>query len=70
MISLFPHLHTSFPLYSLSLISLVVCVDVKHCVYLLIDAADSPFLVTAQVLTGARCTSLLACAGLAHLIGF
>ena len=35
IISLFPHLHTPFPPFSSSLISLVVSVDVKHQVYLL-----------------------------------
>ena len=35
IISLFPHLHTPFPHFSPSLISLVVSVDVKHHVYLL-----------------------------------
>ena len=33
--SLFPHLHTPFPSFSPSLISLMVSVDVKHHVYLL-----------------------------------
>ena len=37
IISLFPHLHTPFPPFSPSLISLVVSVDVKHHVYLLTD---------------------------------
>ena len=35
IISLLPHLHTLFPPFSPSLISLVVSVDVKHHVYLL-----------------------------------
>ena len=35
IVSLFPHLHTSFPPFSPSLISLMVSVDVKHHVYLL-----------------------------------
>ena len=35
IISLFPHLHTPFPHFSPSLISLMVSVDVKHHVYLL-----------------------------------
>ena len=35
MISLSPHLHSSFPLFSLSLTSRIVSVDVKHHVYLL-----------------------------------
>ena len=30
ILSLFPHLHTHFPAFSPSLISLVVSVDVKH----------------------------------------
>ena len=33
-LSLFPHLHTHFPLFSPSLISFMVSVDVKHHVYL------------------------------------
>ena len=33
MVSLFPHLHTLFPSFSPSLISLMVSVDVKHHVY-------------------------------------
>ena len=33
MVSLFPHLHTVFPSFSPSLISLMVSVDVKHHVY-------------------------------------
>ena len=33
--SLYPHLHTPFPPFSPSLISLMVSVDVKHHVYLL-----------------------------------
>ena len=33
ILSLFPHLHTTFPPFSTSLISLVVSVDVKHHVY-------------------------------------
>ena len=37
LLSLFPHLHTPFPPFSPSLISLVVSVDVKHHVYLLIN---------------------------------
>ena len=35
ILSLFPHLHTPFPPFSPSLISLMVSVDVKHRVYLL-----------------------------------
>ena len=35
ILSLFPHLHTPFPPFSPSLISLMVSVDVKHHVYLL-----------------------------------
>ena len=35
IISLFPDLHTPFPPFSPSLISLMVSVDVKHHVYLL-----------------------------------
>ena len=35
IISLFPHLHTPFPPFSPSLISLMFFVDVKHHVYLL-----------------------------------
>ena len=34
IISLFPHLHTPFPPFYPSLISLMVCVDVKHHAYL------------------------------------
>ena len=34
IVSLFPHLHTPFPPFSPSLISLMVSVDVKHHVYL------------------------------------
>ena len=34
IISLFPHLHTPFPTFSPSLISLMVSVDVKHHVHL------------------------------------
>ena len=34
ILSLFPHLHTPFPSFSPSLISLMVSVDVKHHVYL------------------------------------
>jgi len=37
ILSLFPHLHTPFPPFSPSLISLMVSVDVKHHVYLLIS---------------------------------
>ena len=33
IISFFPHLHTPFPHFSQSLISLMVSVDVKHHVY-------------------------------------
>ena len=44
IISLFPHLHTPFPPFSPSLISLVVSVDVKHHVYLL----HSPFLLVLR----------------------
>ena len=35
ILSLFPRLHTPFPTFSPSLISLIVSVDVKHHVYLL-----------------------------------
>ena len=35
ILSLFPHLHTPFPPFPPSLISLMVSVDVKHHVYLL-----------------------------------
>ena len=35
MVSLFPHLHTLFPSFSPSLISLMISVDVKHHVHLL-----------------------------------
>ena len=38
ILSLFPHLHTPFPPFSPSLISLMVSVDVKHQVYWLTDA--------------------------------
>ena len=37
ILSLFPHLHTPFPSFSPSLISLMVSVDVKHHVYLLTE---------------------------------
>ena len=37
IISLSPHLHTPFPPFSPSLISLLVSVDVKHHIYLLIS---------------------------------
>ena len=36
ILSLLPHLHTTFPPFSPSLISLMVSVDVKHHVYLLL----------------------------------
>ena len=40
IISLFPHLHTPFPPFSPSLISLMVSVDVKHQVYLLMSKSS------------------------------
>ena len=41
IISLSPHLHSPFPTFSPSLISLVVSVDFKHHVYLLTRAKNN-----------------------------
>ena len=48
IISLFPHLHTSFPTFSPSLINLMVSVDAKHHVYLLSDT-DTHTLTIARL---------------------
>ena len=59
IMSLFPHLHTTFPPFSPSLISLMVSVDVKHHVYLLYLLTFYSFL--HSVLLSAKCTASVAC---------
>ena len=62
IISLFPHLHTPSP-FSQSLISLMVSVDVKHCVYLLASCQTSGAVWKSKWLPWAQGLSIQAKSG-------